>query len=208
MVIRLLPRDERFFELFTELATKAVDAARNLMELFARHGDDRWATAEVIKGLEHEADEITHAIVSRLDRTFITPFDREDIHELASKLDDVVDRIDATARRSRIFRVTEVPEGALLLAEVVHRCAVEVLRAIEALEKGPPATMLASCREIKRLEEEGDAVYHHWLGKLFEDQTDPLTVIKWKELYDTLEKTLDSAEDAANVLESVTIKHG
>jgi predicted phosphate transport protein (TIGR00153 family) len=208
MTLRLLPRDERFFELFTQLAQKAVEAARNLIELFARHGNDRWAMADAIKALEHEADETTHAIVSRLDRTFITPFDREDIHELASKLDDVVDRIDATARRTRIFRITEVPQGAVLLAEVVHRAAVEVLRAVEALEKGPPATMLAACQEIKRLEEEGDAVYHQWLGRLFEDQVDPLTVIKWKELYDTLEKTLDSAEDAANVLESVTIKHG
>ncbi|MBK6494978.1 MAG: DUF47 domain-containing protein [Gemmatimonadetes bacterium] len=208
MAIRLLPRDERFFELFTKLASTTVEAARRLIELFTEQGDARWAAVELIKVLEHEADETTHAIVTRLDRSFITPFDREDIHELASRLDDVIDRIDSVARRSRIFRIDEVPEGALLLSEVVHRAAVEVLRAVEALEKGPPATVLAACRDIKRLEEEGDALYHEWLGRLFEPGADPLMVIKWKELYDTLEKTLDSAEDAANVLESVTIKHG
>ncbi|MEI2720646.1 MAG: DUF47 family protein [Gemmatimonadales bacterium] len=208
MAIRLLPRDERFFELFTTLATKTVEASRRLIELFTEQGDQRWAAVELIKALEHEADETTHAIVTRLDRSFITPFDREDIHELASRLDDVIDRIDSVARRSRIFRIDEVPEGALILSEVVHRAAVEVLRAVEALEKGPPATVLAACRDIKRLEEEGDALYHEWLGRLFEPGADPLMVIKWKELYDTLEKTLDSAEDAANVLESVTIKHG
>jgi uncharacterized protein len=208
MALRLLPRDERFFELFVVLASKTVEASRRLIELFTEQGEARWAAVELIKALEHEADETTHAIVTRLDRSFITPFDREDIHELASRLDDVIDRIDSVARRSRIFRIDEVPEGALILSEVVHRAAVEVLRAVEALEKGPPSVVLAACRDIKRLEEEGDALYHEWLGRLFEPGADPLMVIKWKELYDTLEKTLDSAEDAANVLESVTIKHG
>jgi predicted phosphate transport protein (TIGR00153 family) len=208
MALRLLPRDERFFELFVVLASKTVEASRRLIELVTEQGDARWAAVELIKVLEHEADETTHAIVTRLDRSFITPFDREDIHELASRLDDVIDRIDSVARRSRIFRIDHVPEGALLLSEVVHRAAVEVLRAVEALEKGPPSVVLAACRDIKRLEEEGDALYHEWLGRLFEPGADPLMVIKWKELYDTLEKTLDSAEDAANVLESVTIKHG
>ncbi len=208
MAIRLLPRDERFFELFVVLATKTVEASRRLIELFSRHGDERWAAVELIKVLEHEADEVTHSIVTRLDRSFITPFDREDIHTLASRLDDVIDRIDSVARRSRIFRIDVVPEGALLMSEVIHRAAVEVLRAVDALEKGPPSVVLSACRDIKRLEEEGDALYHEYLGRLFEPGADPLMVIKWKELYDTLEKTLDSAEDAANVLESVTIKHG
>jgi predicted phosphate transport protein (TIGR00153 family) len=194
MALQLLPRDERFFDLFTALATTAVSGARNLVE--------------TIKRLEHDADDVTHAIVTRLDRTFITPFDPEDIHELASRLDDIMDRIDSTARRARIFRIGEVPEGALLLCDAIHRTTTQVLVAVEALKDGPSATVLAACREIKRLEEEGDAMYYLWLGRLFEDHHDALSVIKWKELYDTLEKTLDSAEDAANVLESVTIKHG
>ncbi len=208
MPIRLLPRDERFFELFTSLATKSVEAARALAEMYGRRDDDRWQLVEVIKGLEHEADEVTHAIVTRLDRSFITPFDPEDIHELASRLDDVIDRVDSLAHRSRIFRIEEVPEGARLLCEIIHRATIQVLAAVEALEKGPPSTVLLACREIKRLEEEGDTMYYLWLGRLFEERHEPMMVIKWKELYDTLEKTLDSAEDAANVLESVTIKHG
>jgi hypothetical protein len=208
MAFRLLPRDERFFDLFTALATTSVNAAQVLTDLFRRQDNDRWQLVEVIKGLEHDADEVTHAIVTRLDRTFITPFDPEDIHELASRLDDIMDRIDSTARRARIFRIGEVPEGALLLCDVIHRTTTEVLRAVHALKRGPTTEVLAACREIKRLEEEGDAMYHMWLGRLFEDKHEPITVIKWKELYDTLEKTLDSAEDAANVLESVTIKHG
>ncbi len=208
MAFRLLPRDERFFDLFTALATTTVNGALALTELFRRQDNDRWQLVEVIKGLEHDADEVTHAIVTRLDRTFITPFDPEDIHELASRLDDIMDRIDSTARRARIFRIEEVPDGALLLCDVIHRTTVQVLTAVKALHAGPTTDVLVACREIKRLEEEGDAMYHMWLGRLFEGVHEPLMVIKWKELYDTLEKTLDSAEDAANVLESVTIKHG
>ncbi len=208
MALHLLPRDEKFFELFTDLASKSVEASRHLMELFSRRDEERWELVEVIKALEHEADEVTHTIVTRLDRSFITPFDREDIHELASRLDDIIDRIDGTARRAKIFHIADVPQGALLLAEVVHRMSVEVVAAVRTMEKGPAAVTLQSCREIKRLEEEGDGIYHQWLARLFSERTDPIEVIKWKELYDTLEKTLDSAEDAANVIESVTIKHG
>ena len=208
MALRLLPRDERFFELFTELAKTAVNGSEQLCALFRSTHADRWNLVETIKSLEHDADETTHAIVTRLDRTFITPFDPEDIHLLASRLDDIMDRIDSTARRARIFRIGEVPQGALLLCDVIHRTAQEVLIAVQALQRGPSKAVLQACREIKRLEEEGDAMYHMWLGRLFEESNDPITVIKWKELYDTLEKTLDSAEDAANVLESVTIKNG
>ena len=208
MAFRLLPRDERFFDLFTSLAATSVEAAKQLSELFRRTDPERWQLVDAIKELEHQADEVTHEIVTRLDRTFITPFDPEDIHELASRLDDIMDRIDSTARRAQIFRITEVPDGALLLCDAVHRTAVQVLRAVSAMQDGPSAAVLEACREIKRVEEEGDALYHLWLGRLFEGDHDALTVIKWKELYDTLEKTLDSAEDAANVVESVTIKNG
>jgi hypothetical protein len=208
MALRLLPRDERFFDLFTALAKTSVDGSRHLAELFRREDEDRWQLVEAIKRVEHDADDITHSIVTRLDRTFITPFDPEDIHLLASRLDDIMDRIDSAARLTRIFRVAEVPEGALLMCDAIHRTTQKVLIAVEALKDGSSETVLAACREIKKFEEEGDALYYLWLGRLFEDRHDAITVITWKELYDTLEKTLDSAEDAANVLESVTIKHG
>ncbi len=207
MPIRLLPRDERFFELFTTLAEHGADGARHLAELLTRRDPGRWQLVQTIKGLEHAADDVNRELIARLDRSFITPFDREDIHALASRLDDIIDHIDGTAARVRIFRAEETPDGAVLIAEVIHRMVQQVVRAVRALEDGPPSAVLDACAEIRRLEEEGDELYHEWLGRLFENGTDPLTVIKWKELYDILEHTLDVAEDAAGVLESVTLKH-
>jgi predicted phosphate transport protein (TIGR00153 family) len=209
MALRLLPRDERFFDLFAKVATLNVEAARVLGELFATNdAARRVALVEEIKRYEHDADELTHAVVARLDRSFITPLDREDIHLLASRLDDVIDLIDGIARRSQIFRIGSAPQGAILLAGVIQRAAAELLKAVQVMDRGRVMTVFDSCREVKRLEEEGDALYHEWLGRLFDDVQDPVNVIKWKELYDTLERTLDSAEDVANVLESVSIKHG
>ena len=207
MALRLLPRDERFFELFIALAQHGVDGARHLNELLTRRDPERWQLVETIKGLERAADEVNRELITRLDRSFITPIDREDIHLLASRLDDIIDHIDGAASRVRIFRAGATPDGAVLIAEVIHRMTLEVLRAVRALENGPPADVLASCRTMKMLEEEGDHLYQDWLGRLFENGADPLTVIKWKELYDILEATLDVAEDAANVLESVTLKN-
>ena len=206
--MRLLPRDERFFDLFTAVAERAVEAASLLHELLTAGVNHRLHLAESIKRLEHEADEVTHEVVTRLDRTFITPLDREDIHVLASRLDDVIDHIDGLARRSQIFHVGEAPTGAVLLADVVKRITEQLLIAVKELPQNKKGKVLPACIAVKRLEEEGDSLYHEWLGKLFEGSPDPLTVIKWKELYDNLEKTLDRAEDAANVLESISIKHG
>ena len=206
--MRLLPRDQKFFDLFTASATLSVQAARYLRELLDKDESGRMALADTIKKLEREADQITHEVVSRLDRTFITPLDREDIHLLASRLDDIIDMIDGIARRSQIFKLGPSPAGAVLLADVVQRASAQVLDAVRILGNGRPRTVLAACVEVKRLEEEGDALYHEWLCRLFEETNDPVRLMKWKEIYDSLERTLDVAEDVANVLESVAIKHG
>lgn len=206
--MRLLPRDERFFDLFTAVAELNVTAAGMLQELLTADVNHRGAIADSIKRLEHEADQLTHEVVTRLDRTFITPLDREDIHVLASRLDDVLDLIDGLARRSQIFQVGEAPTGAILLAEVIKKACEQLLIAVNALSRNREGTVLPACIAVKRLEEEGDSLYYEWMGKLFERSTDPMTVIKWKEIYDILEKTLDHAEDVANVLESISIKHG
>lgn len=206
--MRLLPRDQKFFDLFTASATLSVQAARYLRELLEKDEAGRAAVTETIKKLEREADQITHEVVTRLDRTFITPLDREDIHLLASRLDDVIDMIDGIARRSEIFKLGPSPAGAVLLADVVQRASSQVLDAVRVLGNGRPRTVLAACVEVKRLEEEGDALYHDWLGRLFDETSDPVRLMKWKEIYDSLERTLDVAEDVANVLESVAIKHG
>lgn len=205
--MRLLPRDETFFNLFISVSERSVEAAGLLEDLLKAEPDRRVFIVESIKRLEHECDQLTHEVIARLDRSFITPLDREDIHELASGLDDVIDLMDGLARRSQIFHVGKSPEGAILLADVLKRACQELLVAVRGLSKNAGA-VLPACIAVKRLEEEGDSLYHEWLGKMFEGNPDPVLLIKWKELYDNLEKTLDYCEDAANVLESISIKHG
>jgi uncharacterized protein len=205
--MRLLPRDEKFFDFFSAVATITVESASLLQELLRADAQRRTAIVDQIKRLEHQADQVTHEVVTRLDRVFITPLDREDIHVLASRLDDVIDLIDGTARRVLIFHTGKAPDGAVLLAQVIGRAVAELQTGVGALEKNKGGTVLAACVQVKRMEEEGDSLYHEWLGRLFQGQPDPLDVIKWKEIYDNLEKTLDTIEDAANVLESISIKH-
>ena len=205
--MRLLPRDEKFFDLFNAVAAYTADAAVLQGDLLRADGVHRGAIVDQIKRLEHMADQVTHDVVTRLDRVFITPLDREDIHLLASRLDDVIDLIDGTARRLKMFRAGEAPQGAILIAEVIVRAVQQLQAAVGALEKNKGGTVLEACVQVKRLEEEGDSLYHEWLGRLFEGSPDALTVIKWKEIYDNLEKTLDNIEDASNVLESISIKH-
>jgi predicted phosphate transport protein (TIGR00153 family) len=205
--MRLLPRDEKFFDLFTSVATLSVEAAKLQLDLLRSDALRRPPIVDAIKRLEHEADEITHEVVTRLDRVFITPLDREDIHSLASRLDDVVDFIDGAARRVQMYHAGEAPPGAILLGEVVVRASQALLVAVQSLEKNKDRTVLDACDQVKRLEEEGDSIYHEWVAKLFDGSPDPLVVIKWKEIYDTLENTLDHMEDVGNVLESISIKH-
>jgi uncharacterized protein len=205
--MRLLPRDEKFFDMFSAVAAITVESAALLQELLRADAPRRTAIVDQIKRLEHEADQVTHEVVTRLDRVFITPLDREDIHLLASRLDDVIDLIDGTARRLQMFRAGKAPEGAVLMADVIGRAVAQLQVAVRSLEKNRAGTVLEACVQVKRLEEEGDSLYHEWLGRLFEGDPDPLNVIKWKEIYDNLEKTLDDIEDAANVLESISIKH-
>jgi len=203
--VRLLPRDEEFFDLFVAVATRNKEAAQHLRDLFAEPPERRTPHVEAIKRLEHEADQVTHEVVNRLDRTFITPLDREDIHQLASDLDDVMDAVDGTARRAQIFRLGLAPPGVKQLAEVIQRMVAVLAEGVSRLKKGDD--VMRFCVEAKQLEEEGDAIYHEALGQLFEKERDALEVIKWKEIYDNLEQTLDQGEDVANVLESITLKH-
>ena len=205
--MRLLPRDEKFFDLFRTVAQLNVDAARLLEELIAAEPERRRPIVDAIKRLEHDADEVTHDVVGRLDRTFITPLDREDIHMLASRLDDVMDLMDGTARRIQMFHAGVSPSGAGMLADVIRRANEQLLNAVSSLEKDRNGAVLEACKQVKALEEEGDSLYHQWVGNLFEGSPDALQVIKWKGIYDNLERTLDQAEDVSNVLESILIKH-
>ena len=205
MPLRLLPREEEFFDLFVEVATRNQEAAGKLRELFEAPPERRTPIVEAIKRLEHECDQITHEVVNRLDRTFITPLDREDIHKLASDLDDVIDTIDGTARRAQIFHLGSAPLGVRQLTEVIVRMTTTLGEAVGRLKKGDD--VIRYCVDAKRLEEEGDVIYHEALGLLFEKETNAIELVKWKEIYDNLERTLDEAEDVANVVESIALKH-
>jgi predicted phosphate transport protein (TIGR00153 family) len=202
----LLPQERKFFDLLEKQAGFMVLGAEVLVE-----GLERWDKPEELrkrlKDIEHDGDKVVHDIYEALNQTFITPLDREDIHLLISRLDDVMDLMDGTARRIQMFQPGEAPAGAVLLADVIHRTAQALLGAVKNLEANKNGTVSEASKQVKLLEEEGDSLYHEWVSKLFENATDPLTVIKWKEIYDTLERTLDQAEDAANVLESISIKH-
>ncbi len=155
--------------------------------------------------LEHEADHLTHDVIDRIDRSFVTPLDREDIHLLASRLDDVIDLLDGTARRAQMFHLTETREPARKLTEVLVRAADCLVEAVGGMKK--PKLVQEHARDIKLMEEEGDAIYHAAIGELFEGTPNPLDVIRWKDLYDKLEDALDQCDDVANVLESISIKN-
>jgi len=202
--VQLIPRDEAFYDLFAQIARRLNMSSTLLCELFSKPQERERLVAE-IKRIEHEADTLTHDVIARLNKSFITPFDREDIHQLASQLDNVVDLVDGTARRVAMFRIDEAREPARRLADVLMRAS----RALEASVIGMKdiKTVLGRGREVKLLEEEGDAIYHEAVGALFTNPTDAIDVIKWKELYDTLERAIDECEDVANVLEAIALKN-
>ena len=202
--MRLIPRDEQFFDLFNQLAQRLADSARLLQKLFADPAHIGEYVA-AIKELEHQADHLTHDVIDRIDRSFVTPLDREDIHLLASRLDDVIDLLDGTARRAQMFHLTETREPARKLTEVLVRAADCLVEAVGGMKK--PKVVQERAREIKLMEEEGDAIYHSAIGELFKGTPNPLDVIRWKDLYDKLEDALDQCDDVANVLESISIKN-
>jgi predicted phosphate transport protein (TIGR00153 family) len=201
----LLPRQEVFFDLFVEVARRSHEAAGHLVGLFSEPDRAKYHV-EHIKRLEHECDQFTHEVVTRLDRTFITSIDREDIYKLAGDLDDVIDVIDGVASRTQIFHVGAAPEGVKRLAKVIERAVAALVEGVEQLKHGRGDVMKAS-RNAKALEEEADAIYHEMLEELFETETNAIELIKWKEIYDNLERCVDQTEDVANVLESISIKH-
>jgi uncharacterized protein Yka (UPF0111/DUF47 family) len=205
MLGRLLPRDDEFFELFDQLAAHLATTARMLDTLFgdAAHVHDH---VKAIKDVEHKADLLTATVNQRIDKSFITPIDREDIHMLATRLDDVIDLIDGTARRFEMLHITEVLPPARQLTGVLVRAASEIQVAVAEMRR--PPTVNQHVALIKHLEEEGDAVYHEAMGALFAGNPNPLDVLKWKDVYDTLEGAIDSCMGVAQVLQSISLKNG
>ncbi|MBK9313835.1 MAG: DUF47 domain-containing protein [Acidobacteria bacterium] len=204
-MFRLLPREEKYFDLFNQLAAHVTEGANKLQQLFTDF-DNRVKYADEIKDIEHKCDEITHDIVKRLNQTFITPIDREDIHALASGLDDVVDAIDYTARRVILYRVERPTGHALKMTDVLVRLVATLESAVKALGNDGDKVLL-DCITIHTLENEGDTYHHEAVGNLFAKETDPITIIKLKEIYEKMERTIDKCEDVANVLEAIVLKN-
>jgi predicted phosphate transport protein (TIGR00153 family) len=202
---RLIPREEKFFADFITRADRIVSGA-TLLERMLASDPPSWDTALQIKQVESECDALTHNIIQRLNSTFVTPIDREDIHGLAKSLDDVMDAIDAAAAVTRRYRMAQLRYGARELASLTWQSAMQVKVAVEALERKKEVHAVAV--EVNRLENAADDIHDEALRRLFEEEKDAITVIKWKEVLDLLEEATDRCEDCANVLESVVVKHG
>jgi predicted phosphate transport protein (TIGR00153 family) len=205
LAFRLIPREEKFFTDFQALADELKVGAQ-LLEQMLEPEHPLWDKADEIKEVEHKCDFLTHGIIQRLNRTFVTPLDREDIHALARSLDDVMDSIDASATLIRLYRLDTVRFGARELAQIITASTHQVRLALDALEQ--QKGILGHAVEINRLENEADRVHQQAVSRLFDAERDPLTVMKWKESLDFLEDATDRCEDVANVLEGVMVKHG
>jgi predicted phosphate transport protein (TIGR00153 family) len=201
----LIPREEKFYKDFQALADELKRGARLLEEMLAPE-HPVWDKADEIKEVEHKCDFLTHEIIQRLNRTFVTPIDREDIHALARSLDDVMDAIDASASLISLYRLDRVRYGARELAHIITTSTEQVRLALDAMEQNTPLTTHAV--EINRLENEADRTHQQAVRRLFDDEHDPILVMKWKETLDFLEDATDRCEDVANVLEGVMVKHG
>jgi predicted phosphate transport protein (TIGR00153 family) len=205
LAFRLIPREERFYDDFVALADELQRGARLLEEMLAPDMP-MWEKADEIKEVEHKCDSLTHDIIQRLNRTFVTPLDREDIHALARSLDDVMDAIDASAAVVRLYKLKTVRAGTRELAQVITTSTQQVRLALKALEQ--KKGLITHAIEINRLENEADRIHQQSLSTLFDEERDPIMVIKWKETFDFLEAATDRCEDVANVLEGVMVKHG
>ena len=205
MTFRLLPKEERFYDDFVALAEQIRHGASILEEMLAPE-QPLWDKADEIKEVEHKCDFLTHEIIQRLHRTFVTPLDREDIHSLARSLDDVMDAIDACAAIVRLYQIKVVRADTRDLTRIIMASSEQVVRALKALERRKGVAEPAV--EINRLENEADRAHQMAVRRLFEEERDPIQVIKWKEILDFLEDATDRCEDVANVLEGVVVKHG
>ena len=201
----LLPRNEEFFDLFKEMTEEIRQAALALEGLLATEPPDA-AKVDLIKDAEHRCDTMTHDAIQRLHRTFVTPFDREDLYSMSTSLDNVMDAIDDAASLVRLYQIRTVRPGARELAHTVSASADRLHSAMEALATRHPVQ--PHTVEINRLENEADRIYQEAIRQLFEGERDPIVIIKWKEILQVLEHITDACEDVANVIEGVVVKHG
>jgi len=203
-MFNLIPKEVRFFDYFEQQSQQIIKAGTLLSELVHNFADAR-AKAFAIKEVEHAGDQITHEMFRRLNTTFITPIDREDIHDLATRLDDVLDFIEAVAERLVIYRIKEPTSACRALAELIVAQIAAMDGCIRCLRTMDPG-FHEHAVEVNRLENRADSLLRETLAAMFEEQPDPIEVIKWKEIYETLEAVTDRCEDVANVIEGIILK--
>nr|HEV7954029.1 DUF47 family protein [Candidatus Acidoferrales bacterium] len=201
---RLMPREDNFFEMFNALAENCHQGAQVLVEMFQKD-DGAEKYAERIKDIEHTGDNLTHTLLTRLNQTFVTPFDREDIQALSSRIDDVLDLIDAAASRIVTYKISHIRPGVADLAQILYETTRQVVVVVGALNKHD--AVLEKCIEINRLENEADRLSRILIARLFDEEKDPVQIIKWKEIIEVIEAAVDKCEDVANVIETVTLKN-
>jgi predicted phosphate transport protein (TIGR00153 family) len=203
--LSLIPQKREFFDLYNRAAENNVAIAERLIELLDRFPDGADDLVRDVKELEHEGDRLTHELVDLLNRTFVTPFDREDMYKLAGVLDDVCDNIDDTAEKIVGYGVREVREQAVRQAELVRRCATKLCDAIARLEgfKDSKRQLI----ELRELEDEGDRLAREAISDLFNDGADAIALVRWKDIHEQLEEAVDACENAADVLEAILVKN-
>ena len=203
-----MPREVAFFDYFERQSDKILEGCRALLDLLENYGDVT-EKAKRIKAIEHEGDTITHECIEQLHKTFITPIDREDIHRLISKMDDILDLTEAVSQRLSLYDIQKTTEESRQLAKVLVFGVERMGKAVRGLRnmKNAPQ-VLAECIEVNRIENEADALLRAAVSKLFKTEKDPLTVMKWKELYEILESATDMCEDVANIVEGIVLEYG
>ena len=205
--MRLLPHDASFFAHFEHQGKKTVEGCRAFLEM-VEHPTDLESRAERVKQIEHECDEITHAVVEGLHKTFITPIDRSDIYALITKMDDIMDFVEAAADRVALYEIGVMTKEVGDLARCLVSSAEHVLGAVSSIrDLGKPNGILQHCIEINRLENVADSILRSALARLFKEEKNPIAVIKWKEIYETLESATDRCEDVANIIEGVVLEN-
>lgn len=206
-MVRFFPKEEKFFEYFNEASEKILVGIKLLREMMV----DLSTAAESskkIKEVEHEADRITHETISKLHQTFITPIDREFIHSLITRMDDILDLIDSASERVFLYKITTSTDHALSLINTMERAIIEVAKGVERLsDLKNSKSILNTCIEIHSLENEGDRIFRLALSDLFNSNFDPTEIIKWKDIYETFEDTIDKCEDVANILEGIVLEN-
>ena len=204
----LLPKNDQFYRLFEESIQNIVDASQTMKQVVTVSAQDREQFVKQINDLEHVCDSITHNIYSELSSTFVTPFDREDIHELASVLDDIMDFIDESAGRLILYHVTECPPDMVKLTDILYQAAAELRHGVQLLRDLKKVEAFKKVLErVHEYENQADKIYERTIANLFENEKDPVNLIKLKDIYFSLERATDKCEDAANVLETIYLKH-